>query len=314
MAAASKRIGRLRRMDRAAVYLITLGGISVVVAVLGILVFIASEAIPLFRDARVDFRSELRIGTALNATQARSLTAVGIDEYRRYVFTVEPSGVVAFYRLDSGALSSSQPVPGLEGATIASSSRSVLGNSVAAGLSDGRVSLMQVRFVPNYEGDALKDVSSEVRPQATIVLDPGKRPVTQVSYLEQDGQKFVAGRVADNEISFVAIDAEGAERRSVLRTQPGHRITQVRIGRNGALLAGTEARTGLPLGERRASRSHRHLAGELAAGDRAGMDARRQLMGGWRGRRNRFGLVARAGRRRRPRWCAPTPSNRKARR
>ena len=241
MAAASKRIGRLRRMDRAAVYLITLGGISVVVAVLGILVFIASEAIPLFRDAQVDFRSELRIGTALNATQARSLTAVGIDEYRRYVFTVEPSGVVAFYRLDSGALSSSQPVPGLEGATIASSSRSVLGNSVAAGLSDGRVSLMQVRFVPNYEGDALKDVSSEVRPQATIVLDPGKRPVTQVSYLEQDGQKFVAGRVADNEVSFVAIDAEGAERRSVLHTQPGHRITQVRIGRNGALLAGTEA-------------------------------------------------------------------------
>ena len=51
MAAASKRIGRLRRIDRAAVIVITLGGIGVVAAVLGILVFVAGEAMPLFRPA-----------------------------------------------------------------------------------------------------------------------------------------------------------------------------------------------------------------------------------------------------------------------
>ena len=52
MAAASGRIARLRRIDRAAVVVITLGGIAVVAAVLGILVFVASEALPLFRPPR----------------------------------------------------------------------------------------------------------------------------------------------------------------------------------------------------------------------------------------------------------------------
>lgn len=240
MAAASKRIGRLRLMDRAAVYLITLGGIGVVVAVLGILVFIASEALPLFRSARLDPRGQLHIPTALGVAEARSLRAIGVDEYRKYLFAVEPSGVVAFYRLDTGHLSTGVPVPGLARATVTSSSRSVLGHYVAAGISDGRVSLMQVRFVPQYEGDVLKDVSTEVREQGLVVLDARARPVTQVSYIEQDDQKFVAGRVAENEVAYWWTDADGAEHRAALHTQPSHRVTQVRIGRNGALLAGTD--------------------------------------------------------------------------
>jgi ABC-type phosphate transport system permease subunit len=58
MAAASGRIARVKRIDRAAVGLITLGGVLVVVSVIGILVFIASEALPLFRSA-----SATKIGT-----------------------------------------------------------------------------------------------------------------------------------------------------------------------------------------------------------------------------------------------------------
>ena len=150
MAAASKRIGRLRRIDRAAVVVITLGGIAVVVAVLGILVFIASEAMPLFRDARRSIPGpSCEIATALTATQARSACARSASTNTgSYVFTVEPTGVVAFYRLDSGALRLRSRCRGSRDATVTSSSRSVLGNYVAAGLSDGRVSLMQVRFVP----------------------------------------------------------------------------------------------------------------------------------------------------------------------
>ena len=53
MAAASKRIARLKRVDRAAVFIITLGGLAVVVGVLGILLFIGAETVPLFRPARV---------------------------------------------------------------------------------------------------------------------------------------------------------------------------------------------------------------------------------------------------------------------
>ena len=62
MAAAAGRIKRLKRIDRAAVGIITLGGIGVVLSVIGILIFIGVEAIPLFRAASVNLGGTLRLG------------------------------------------------------------------------------------------------------------------------------------------------------------------------------------------------------------------------------------------------------------
>ncbi len=239
MAAASKRIGRLRRIDRAAVVVITLGGIAVVAAVLGILLFVASEAIPLFGSATLEWEGETQIQAS--AADAATLPGVGVDEYRRYLSSVEPSGVMAFTRIDDGHRSTEIPVPGLNGATVTSSTRSVTGNYVAAGLSDGRVSLMQVAYLPQYDGPVLKDVGVELRERGIVALDAAGRPVRQVSYIEQDERKFVVGLVADDEVLYWWTDPDGTEHRSSLRTPPIARITHVRLGRNGALLAGTTA-------------------------------------------------------------------------
>ncbi len=240
MAAAAKRIGRLKRIDRAAVVLITLGGVAVVVAVLGILVFIASEAVPLFTPASLLPRGETRVATGISPANAGSLRAVGVDEYRKYLFTVEPAGSVVFYRFDSGERVREFPLAGLNAATVLSSSRTVIGNFLAAGLNDGRVALMQPRFVPEYVGDTLKDLTLDVRDRGVVTVDPAGRPVRQVSYIEQDAQKFVAALVADDEVSFWWTDGEGAEQRAALRVEALHTITHVRIGRNGSVLAGTD--------------------------------------------------------------------------
>ena len=240
MAAASARIGRLRRVDRAAVFVITFGGIAVVAAVLGILLFVASEAIPLFRGARVTATGETTIPTAIGAADAATrLRALGIDEYRKYLYTVEPDGRVAFFRIESGERAADFPVPDLQAATVTASSRTVTGHYVAAGLSDGRASLLQVQYEPQYEGERLKDLTISLRPVATVVVDAGGRPIQQISYVEQDGQRFVAGLVGDREIAYTWVDGGGAEQRTLLQTP--QRITQVRVGRNGALLAGTDA-------------------------------------------------------------------------
>jgi phosphate transport system permease protein len=239
MAAASSRIARLRRIDRAAVLVITLGGIAVVVAVLGILVFVASEAIPLFRAARVARIGQTQIATSVQPGDATAgLRAVGVDEYRKYLYTIEPGGRVAFFRVESGERAHDFPIPGLEPAIVTSSSVTVSGHHLAAGLSDGRASLMQVQYEPQYEGQTLKDLSIALKPGATIVVDPRKRALRQISYIEQDGQRFVAGLVGDNEIAYAWHDGSADKQ---VQLQVPHRIRQIRIGRNGALLAGTEA-------------------------------------------------------------------------
>jgi phosphate transport system permease protein len=240
MATAARRIGRLKRIDRGAVLLITFGGIAVVIAVFGILLFIAMEAIPLFRSASLEPAGDVPIVSAIDPAHSEAFRAVGVDEYQRYLFTVEPTGVVAFFALDSGARAREVPVPGRGTAVVTASSRSTLGNNVAAGLSDGRVALMQVRFTPVYEGAILKDLTTEVRDRGIATVDPAGRPVRQVAYLEQDDEKFVAALVGDSEVAFWQATGEEPGRATLLRVDGAHRITHVRLGRNGALLAGTD--------------------------------------------------------------------------
>ena len=52
MAAASKRIARVKLVDRGATGVITFGGLFIILSVLFIFVFIFAEAMPLFRGAK----------------------------------------------------------------------------------------------------------------------------------------------------------------------------------------------------------------------------------------------------------------------
>src|SRR5688572_9541555 len=99
MAAASGRIRRLKQIDRLAVAVITLGGLAVVVSVIGILIFIAAEAYPLFRPATGSLQRTLTFGAAAAPPGAAVL---GTDETGRYVYTVTIGGAIAFFAADTG--------------------------------------------------------------------------------------------------------------------------------------------------------------------------------------------------------------------
>jgi phosphate transport system permease protein len=239
MAAAAKRIGRLKRIDRAAVFVITLGGIAVVVCVLGILVFIGAESLPLFRAARVSPGPPVRFETG-RLSAAPGLRAVGVDEYRRYLFTVEPDARVVFRNLSNGSLAFEFPIPGLApGTPVVSSSRSLLGNYLAAGTSDGRVALMQVTGTPRYVNQAMAGLDVQVRDRSLVRIDPGGRPVREVSYLEEEGRKYVAAIVGDRDVALWRTDDAGAEHLASVAVAPDQRVTHVRVGRSGVTVAAT---------------------------------------------------------------------------
>jgi phosphate transport system permease protein len=239
MAAARGRLPLVRRVDRAAVGLITFGGIAVILAVIGILVFIGAEAVPLFRAASIRPDGSASIATAMAPATMAALRAVGVDEYRRYLYTVEPDGRVVFHRPDTGEQTASAPLPASEGTRVVASSRSLLGGFVAAGLANGKVALVQVRALPDFEGGTPTDVTTEVRERAVIDLDAAGRPVRQVAYDEFDGQKYVAGLIDDREIAAWWTDAEGTERRAALVVPGSDVVTHVRVGRGGSVVAGT---------------------------------------------------------------------------
>jgi phosphate transport system permease protein len=240
--AASARIQRVKRVDRLATGVITFGGVFIIVAVLFIFVFILGETLPLFKPARGESAGALALAPVEEggASAASAPLVFGVDEYQMYLYALLADGRVVFRRLPEGRLAQELPIASISGVGVTAASRSLQGDFLAAGTSDGRVALQQVRFLPQYEEQKLTDLKIEVRDRGLLEVDPGRRPILDVSYNEHEGRKAVAALLAEDEIAVYWTDGEGLERREVLRA-PGEKVTHVRLGRTVDLVAGTES-------------------------------------------------------------------------
>jgi phosphate transport system permease protein len=249
MAAASKRIARVKLADRAATGVIVLGGMFIILSVLFIFVFIFGEAMPLFRGARGERLGSLSLatpsGTAAGPATGAPL-AVGVDEYQKYLYDVTPEAKVDFFRLPDGARHREIAIPGLDGATVTTASRSLQGDYVSAGTSDGRIALLQVRFRPVFQDQVLRDLDMELRDKGVLEVDAQRRPIREVSYRESsEGDSLAAALVGDEEIVLarVAERVEGqpppAPALETIRTKPGDAVTHLRLARTGSLVAAT---------------------------------------------------------------------------
>jgi phosphate transport system permease protein len=238
--AQSSRLRRVKLMDRLAVGFITFGGLFIIVAVLFIFVFIFGETLPLFRAATGAPRGLVNLAAVPGAAPSGEKPLVmGTDEYQMYFYEVLADGRTAFWKTD-GSFAREFAAPALNGAPVASASRSLTENYVAIGTGDGRVLLQQVRFLPQYEGQKLVDLQLDVRERAALDLDPDKRPVREVAYDEKDGRKTVLAVVGDDTILVYRTDDEGGEHRETLKAREGERVTRVRIGRSDTLVAATD--------------------------------------------------------------------------
>jgi phosphate transport system permease protein len=231
----SARIARVKVMDRLATGTITLGGLFIIVAVFFIFVFILGETLPLFRPAQGRARGAVRLA---GAPEGKPL-AIGTDEYQMYLYELRADGRFVFFRLADGSLAREIPLPSLAGATVVVASRSLTGDYVAAGTSDGRLALAQVRFLPKYEDQQRVDLEVSVRERGLYEVDAARRSVRQVTYAEHDGRKAAAALLGDDEIAVVRIDESEQEKREVLRAE-GEKITLVRLSRTEGLVAATE--------------------------------------------------------------------------
>jgi phosphate transport system permease protein len=239
--AAGRGVRRLKRVDRAASVLITLGGVGIVASVLGILGFIVSEAWPLFVPARSRPAESVVLpgGSAAGGSADRPLV-LGVDEYQTHVYDVRADGRLRVVKIADRTLTE-MPIPGLAvETTVTAASRTPQGDFLAAGTADGRVALLQVRFRPRYENERLKDVDVDVQGRGVVAVDPGKRPVRELSYRESpEGAKSIAAAVSDHEIAYWHAADSGEETRAMLRTEEGDVLTRVRLGRGDVLAAGT---------------------------------------------------------------------------
>ncbi len=146
-------------VDKVSTLVITLGGLVVVAAVLGIAIYLIGVTINLFRPGVVEERFVADIPTTHRAL------FIEPDEHQSTVLRLLDDGVLQTIELDTGEVIAEQDVIPAE-RTITAFSRAPRGGYVAFGFDDGTVQLGEIGFdtqfvAPSDEPEQLKDLQAD---------------------------------------------------------------------------------------------------------------------------------------------------------
>ena len=220
--------------DAIANWVIRIGGLGVILAVFGIMIFLVDVVRPLFSGAHLLGQHEVK----LEGASGRILSEL-VDEYTTLIVSVGDSGQVAVNDLRSGRLLKSNSF--LTGdRKVTAFARTLRGDNVAFGFDDGTLRLGRIQIsveilsaanlpsgLTKLSGNGLTDGEAVYLP---IENDQVRKLSVSVSLGEPqrvalEGTALVAidyrigGTVERPTTSFVSIDAKGAMRLSRLETR-----------------------------------------------------------------------------------------------
>ncbi len=163
---------------------ISLGGIGIIAAVLGIFVFVLAEAWPLFSAPALK---------AEKAHQAAGAFAIGLDPYYQTAYAVGPQGV-DLLRLDDGQIIRRERPAELAGREVTAAQRAP-NDVLALGTDDGHLLVAQVRFRLDYSSGQ-RQVVPQFAAERLVAVDPAGEPLVQVAFREGDDGRSAAAAIA----------------------------------------------------------------------------------------------------------------------
>ncbi|MBN8945276.1 MAG: ABC transporter permease subunit [Rhizobiales bacterium] len=213
--------------DRIADWVIRIGGISVILAVAGIMLFLAEVVVPLFTGAHVG-----AIQSYLVASMDRGSLAASIDEHKTVAVVIQPDGRMVGFHVQTGA-PLEVPSPDLGGKRPTAVGQTLNGESILIGFEDGTVRFATLRIAPTVIGadqvpanlrrlDQRDQTDGRVvissipgnqfrRTDVRIAIEPpqklSERPIIAADYR-------TGGTVERPTRSFVTVDADGVARLS----------------------------------------------------------------------------------------------------
>ena len=223
---------RVYLADRVSSVVITLGGLTVIAAVLGIGVYLVGVTIPLFRGGEVT-----EIGSA-SLTESRAPLFLEEDESRAMVVRLFADGRLVTARADTGEVVESQSVTPV-GARLTAFVRAPRGGRVALGYADGRVQIGTIGFTTEFlsrdaEPDTLRDLTpGEVRTIAGAVAS--RTPTGQIRLTRTAVDLAQPTRLRSGAGGIVRLDYRvGASQQFVaaLREDGSVALNEVRVRQN----------------------------------------------------------------------------------
>jgi phosphate transport system permease protein len=196
---ASLRTSRRRlRADRAAAWIVTGGGLAIIASVLGILLFILVEIVPLAGAATVEPRRRLPLAPP-------GARAVLTDEHLSHAAVLGEDGVLRVVSLASGeAILERSLLAGGEGPQGRLAVAPVPGRQLLLGATDdGRILAAPLEWEVSFRGD-VRVVEPRVPEPVVFDLDPGRRPLGAfAARVGEDGAGLAVALRADGRLALV---------------------------------------------------------------------------------------------------------------
>jgi phosphate transport system permease protein len=165
--------------------LINIGGVGVIAAVLGMLVFLVAQVVPLFRGATLEELAPIPLSPGA--------AALVVDEYGELPCAVMPDGELRFHGLDGSLVTSWRPdLPGRRVTAVRAYPRDGL---VLMGLDDGSVAEVKVGHRSRFEASGTRVVEAAPSLGSLLPVAPGQ-PLVSVQHVRGPSGRVVLARHA----------------------------------------------------------------------------------------------------------------------
>ena len=227
---------------------VRVGGIMVILAVIGILVFLVATVLPLFRAAQVVERP-----VAGKVPVEGHLHLLAVDEYRQLACAIGESPEVVCFRPDTGEVLQRIAMPRLETARVACAHRAIRSSDTVVGTTDGRLAFLSIAFSSDFvlgkeaeelrkgmtlgqvrtvdgavvlrkPGGNLLRVRADVAFRGDVTLPKGAGPVVRASYASPDGAGAALAVTSDGAVHLVREAEDAGEGGGVGR---GYRLAPI---------------------------------------------------------------------------------------
>ncbi len=228
-------------------FIIKTGGISIILCILGMCVFLVKEVIPLFLPPQATPTESISL-SPLERPSASAL--IGIDEHQELAYVLRGDSLEFVFIGEATSAVPKIPSRGLlpDGSVTALARAFGKGHSLAMGTEDGRVIPVAIEFTQDFQGNE-RSIAPSVTVGNPMIAAPTPQPITKMAYQSTDSEVRIAALLQDQHLwlttSRNTFRPDGTAAASITQVDltpsiPG-RVTALTLGSRAELLAvGTE--------------------------------------------------------------------------
>ncbi len=180
-----KAINRRKIYDRLSSLVVTSGGITIILSIIAMLLFIGIEIVPLWQKPQTSLINNFPVTDPLSDAAGKDeILLVGTEEYREIAFLLDKEGIASFVRLDDGSVISEEDIMTGEIGKVSSVYVVEMNRSYAVATDKGWILPFQIKYGVTYGDENLRKITPRIVKFDPVNVADGK--VTKFAFQKED--------------------------------------------------------------------------------------------------------------------------------